>query len=150
MKTSPRGIDFIKQFEGFRSHPYQCQANVWTIGYGHTAGVTADTDPVSESAAVALLQRDIAKYERSVFRLVQAKLTQRQFDALVSFTFNLGGGALQRSKLRMKLNRGDYIGAAAEFLRWTRAGGVVRRGLVRRREAERAMFLKGTRRPSRP
>ena len=141
MKTSADGLALIKHFEGFRSHPYRCQANVWTIGYGHTRGVTQQTLPVSKGEAEVLLLEDVARFERSVKRLIQARLTQGQFDALVSFTFNLGGAALQRSRLRMKLNRGDYSGAANELLRWTRAGGVIRKGLVRRRQAERVLFI---------
>lgn len=141
MKTSAAGVELIKHFEGFRAYPYQCQGNVWTIGYGHTRGITALTQPISRVAAEALLLEDIAMFERSVARLIKTKLTQGQFDALVSFTFNLGGGALQRSRLRMKLNRGDYAGAAGEFLNWVRAGGIVREGIVRRRKAEVALFL---------
>jgi lysozyme len=143
MKTSPQGVSLIKRFEGFRSHPYQCQAGVWTIGYGHTRGITQDSPPVTAQQADAMLLLDIARYERSVLRLIGVKLNQRQFDALVSFTFNLGGAALQRSSLRSKLNRGEYAAAGAEFLKWVRAGGVVRKGLVKRREAESAMFLAG-------
>jgi len=148
MKTSPAGIALIKHFEGFRSHPYQCQANVWTIGYGHTRGVTPQTPPVSREEAELLLASDLTKYERSVLNLIRVKLTQGQFDALVSFTFNLGGGALQRSTLRARTNRRDFFGAAAEFLKWVRAGGVVSKGLVKRRKAEAQLFVDST--PEKP
>lgn len=141
MRTSQKGVDLIKHFEGFRSAPYQCQAKVWTIGYGHTKGVTALSESVSKEEAEAILQSDLLKYERSVSNLITVPLTQNQFDALVSFTFNLGGGALQRSSLRQKLNRKDYSGASVEFLKWVRAGGVIRKGLERRRKAERALFM---------
>src|SRR5574343_602999 len=143
MKTSAAGIRLIKHFEGFRSHPYQCQAGVWTIGYGHTRGITQDSPAMPPQVAEALLLQDIAVYERSVLKLIRVKLTQNQFDALVSFTFNLGGAALQRSALRSKLNRGEHASAAPEFLRWVRAGGVIRKGLVARRKAECALFLTG-------
>lgn len=143
MKLSEEGLALIKHFEGFRAHPYLCQANVWTIGYGRTRGITAQTPPVSKAQAEAMLSQDVARYERSVQNLIRVKLTQSQFDALVSFAFNLGAGALQRSSLRSKLNRGEYASAAPEFLRWVRAGGVVSRGLVARRRAEVALFTRG-------
>jgi lysozyme len=143
MKTSARGVDFIKAFEGFRSKPYLCQASVWTIGYGHTVGVTQDSPIISEADAAALLQSDLKHYEASVLKLIRVPLWQCEFDALVSFAFNLGGGALQRSTLRQKLNRWDRHGAAVEFLKWTRANGAISRGLLRRRQAEMEMFLEG-------
>ena len=87
------------------------------------------------------MQSDLLRYEQAVTRLVKVPLTQGKFDALVSFTFNLGGGALQRSTLRQKINRQDYEGAANEFLKWVRAGGAVSKGLVARRIAERNLFL---------
>lgn len=141
MQVSERGLALIKHFEGFRAAPYQCQAGVWTIGYGHTKGVKKETLLVTESEANTLLAADLSATERSIARLVYKPLTQPQFDALCSFTFNLGGGALQRSSLRMALNRGDYESAANQFLRWTWAGGVKRAGLLHRRKAERALFL---------
>lgn len=140
MKTSEGGIELIKQFEGFRAKAYLCPAGVATIGYGHTGGV-AMGDTIDEDEAEALLEADLRRFERSVARLVGVPLSQGQFDALVSFTFNLGGGALQRSTLRQKLNRGDYDGAAREFPKWCRAGGVKLAGLLRRRQAEMEMFL---------
>lgn len=141
MKISQNGIALIKRFEGFRSAPYQCQAGVWTIGWGHTRGVTSSTKPITHAEAEGVLQRDLVKYEASVNRLITRPLTQNQFDALVSFTFNLGGGALQRSSLRMKINRGDFDGGAREFLKWVRAGGKVSYGLLKRRMVEQALFL---------
>lgn len=141
MNTSDKGLDFIKQFEGFRSHPYQCQARVWTIGYGSTYGVTFNTPPITQRAAEELLSKEIRKYETSVARLVDVPLKQHEFDALVSFVYNLGGAAFQRSRLRQRLNRDDREGAAEQFLRWIRAGGVISNGLIKRRKAEREMFL---------
>jgi lysozyme len=141
MKTSERGISLIKHFEGFRANPYKCAAGVWTIGYGHTAGVTADAPPISEDEAEELLAADIQKFERTVAKLISSNITQAQFDALVSFAFNLGGAALQRSTLRQKINRGDHAGATKEFYRWVRAGGKVLQGLVLRRSAEANLFM---------
>lgn len=144
MKTSQAGIDLIKLFEGFRAEPYLCPAGVATLGYGTTAGVTMDTPPVTEDEAEALLALDLRRFERAVSRLCPVPLTQGQFDALVSFSYNLGAGALQSSTLRRKLLRGDYEGAADEFPRWVYAGRARRlAGLVRRRAAERALFLGG-------
>lgn len=142
MNTSQEGIDLIKSFEGFRSAPYICPAGVATYGYGTTAGVTMNTPPITEDEAEALLARDLLRFERSVSRLCPVPLTQGQFDALVSFSYNLGSGALQSSTLRRRLLRGDYEGAADELLRWVWAGGRRLAGLVRRRAAERVLFIR--------
>lgn len=141
MQTSERGLELIKNAESFRALPYLCPANVWTQGYGHIDGVTPHSPPVTVAQAEAWLAADVKRYERSVMALIKVPLTQNQFDALVSFTFNLGGGALQRSTLRSKLNRGDYAGASNEFLKWVRGGGRILNGLVKRRRAERELFL---------
>lgn len=140
MKTSRKGIDIIKKWEGFMPAAYLCPANVWTIGYGHTGGVNPG-DTISRVDAEYLLQTDLLKFEKQVLSLIIVPLRQEQFDALVSFTFNLGAGALQRSTLRMKLNRGDYNDAADEFLKWVWAGGRKLPGLLSRRIEERALFL---------
>ena len=141
-----RGIEIIKSFEGFSSEPYLCPAKVWIIGQGSTTGsdggpVDPDMEPVTEADADDLLGRDLENSERWVSRLIKKPISENQFSALVSFTFNVGCGALQRSTLRMKLNRGEYLGAADEFPKWRRAGGRILAGLVRRRAAERALFL---------
>ena len=141
-----RGIEIIKGFEGFSSEPYLCPANVWTVGYGATRGSTGgpvgpDMEPISEDHAEDLLIRDLESSEGWVSRLIKEPLSENQFSALTSFTFNVGCGALQRSTLRMKFNRGEYLGAADEFPKWRRAGGRILAGLVRRRAAERALFL---------
>lgn len=141
MNVSDDGIDLIKQFEGCRLTAYLCPAGVWTIGYGHTGSVNKG-DAIDEDEADILLRADLRRFERSVSKLVGVPLSQGQFDALVSFAFNLGGGALQRSTLRQKLNRGDYDGAAEQFMKWTRAGGRVLAGLVRRRQAEYELFMR--------
>lgn len=139
MKTGEKGIDLIKHFEGLRLKAYQCSANVWTIGYGHTAGVRPG-DTIDEAQAEAFLRKDIVDSENAVNRLVTVPLKQSQFDALVSFVFNLGSGNFRSSTLLRKLNAGDDAGAAAEFLRWVSAGGRRLAGLVRRREAEKTLF----------
>lgn len=148
MKISHEGLKFIKSFEGLRLSPYQCSANAWTIGWGHTrkvdsTGATINGKKlpiITEAIAEDLLLEDIMQFELAVNRLVQVPLTQNQFDALVSFAFNLGAGALQKSTLLKKLNKGDYKGAAKEFKRWNKAGGRVINGLITRRKEEAEMF----------
>lgn len=139
MQISNAGLDLIKQFEGLYLKAYRCPAGVPTIGYGHTAGV-AMGQTITQQQADDYLRRDVRQFERAVERLVSVPLTQGQFDALVSFAFNLGEGALAQSTLLRLLNAGDYAGAAAQFDRWNKAGGRVLPGLVRRRAAERALF----------
>lgn len=145
MQTSDKGISLIKQFEGCKLTAYQDSVGVWTIGYGWTQPV--DGKPIragmtiKQETAERLLKTGLVSYESDVSRLVKVDLTQGQFDALVSFTYNLGAGSLSTSTLLRKLNSGDYAGAADEFLRWNKAGGKVLNGLTRRREAERALFL---------
>ena len=140
------GIQIVKVFEGFSLKPYLCPANVWTVGYGATVGsdggpIDLDIEPISETEAEALLLRDLESSEGWVSRLIKTALTENQYSALTSFTFNVGAGALQRSTLRMKLNRGECQNAADEFPKWRMAGGRILAGLVRRRAAERALFL---------
>ncbi|EOK5841644.1 lysozyme [Escherichia coli] len=145
MQTSDKGIALIKKFEGCKLTAYQDSVGVWTIGYGWTQPV--DGKPIragmtiKQEAAERLLKTGLVSYESDVSRLVKVGLTQGQFDALVSFTYNLGARSLSTSTLLRKLNSGDYAGAADEFLRWNKAGGKVLNGLTRRREAERALFL---------
>ena len=145
MQTSEKGIALIKQFEGCKLTAYQDSVGVWTIGYGWTQPV--DGKPIragmtiKQETAERLLKTGLVSYESDVSRLVKVGLTQEQFDALVSFTYNLGSRSLSTSTLLRKLNAGDYAGAADEFLRWNKAGGKVLNGLTRRREAERALFL---------
>ncbi|HDU4318678.1 TPA: lysozyme [Klebsiella aerogenes] len=145
MQTSEKGIALVKQFEGCKLTAYQDSVGVWTIGYGWTQPV--DGKPIragmtiKQETAERLLKTGLVSYESDVSRLVKVSLTQGQFDALVSFTYNLGARSLSTSTLLRKLNAGDYAGAADEFLRWNKAGGKVLNGLTRRREAERALFL---------
>lgn len=140
MRTSDTGVDLIKEFEGFRAMAYLDAANVPTIGYGHTKGVKLG-QAIAEAEAEAFLRDDLADAEGAVLRLVKVPLSQNEFDALVSFTFNVGQGNLGKSTLLRKLNAGDRAGAAAEFGKWVNAAGRQLAGLVRRREAERKLFL---------
>ena len=140
------GLDLIKFYEGYSSSAYLCPAQHWTIGYGAIWGmdnkrVTEDHPDINEDQADYLLRRDVKKSEMAVLRHIRVPLEDGQFNSLCSFVFNLGSGALQSSTLRRKINRGDYIGAADEFPRWVYAGGRRLKGLIKRREHERAMFL---------
>lgn len=144
--TSMEGIGLIQTMEGLRLKPYQCSAGKWTIGYGHTtiSAVLHDADiSITEEQAFKLLVYDLRDAEAAVHRLVKVQLTQSQFDALVSFVFNLGQGKFGQSTLLATLNAGDYSGAAEQFPRWVMAGQAKLPGLEKRRLAEKAMFLKG-------
>jgi lysozyme len=137
--TSIAGINFIKRWEGFRSNAYLCPANVLTIGYGHTKSVVPN-QVISEREAELLLTSDLVRFERAVNNLVTVPLNQKQFDALVSFAFNCGVSAFQRSTLLRRLNEGDYKAASKEFHKWVRAGRKVLPGLVTRRREESQLF----------
>ncbi len=146
MTTSDAGLDLIKQFESFRAAPYLCPAGVPTIGYGCTVyedgnEVTLDDDPITEAQADTMLRAILGRYEAAVQRYVQVDVDQWQFDALVSFAYNVGNEALRGSTLLRLLNGGDVAGAANQFLRWDKAGGRTLPGLTRRRQAERRLFL---------
>ena len=154
---SEKALSVIKHHEGVRTKPYRCPANLWTIGVGHVLypeqgkmkladRMTMDLRPEdnrvwSMEEVDAILQRDLGSFERGVNKYITVPLTQGMLDGLVSFSFNVGLGTLQRSTLRQKLNRGDKEGAAEEFLKYTMAGGKVLKGLVNRRNDERALFL---------
>ena len=136
------GLDLIKRFEGFSRIVYFCPAGYPTIGYGHVVKDDEDFSAgIDESQAEELLRQDVQIAERAVLRLINVPLTDGQFDALVSFTYNLGGGALQRSTLRRKINREEHAEVPEQFMRWVWAGGRKLRGLVRRREAEIAIYI---------
>ena len=146
MKTNAAALDIITTFEGFSAAPYRCPAGVWTVGFGATrqsdgAPVTASTPPLDEAGAMALLRHELTRTERAVHYLVRVALNENRFGALVSLVYNIGSGNFRASTLRQKLARGDLQGAAAEFPKWRRAGGRILSGLVRRRRAERALFL---------
>jgi lysozyme len=139
LRTSARAIEHIKQHEGLHLKAYLCPAGVWSIGWGHTRSVRKGQQ-ITLQQARDFLDRDVADAERCILQNVTVELTQGQFDALVSFVFNLGCGSLRRSTLLRHLNAGAHQTASKEFTRWNKAGGRVLRGLVRRREAEQMMF----------
>jgi lysozyme len=142
MNISQNGIDLIKEFEGCRLEPYLCAANVLTIGYGHTKDVVENMR-ITEDTAESLLKDDLRVFEDDVTRLVEVPLLQNQFDALVSWTFNLGAGNLKTSTLLKVLNAGEYKNVPEQIKRWNKANGKVLEGLTRRREAEALLFEKG-------
>jgi lysozyme len=145
MKTSQQGLELIKHYEGLRLKPYRCPAGLWTVGYGHLIGngsVLPDSwnRTFSVAEANALLVTDVIRFERGVTRYCPVKLSQGQFDALVSFSFNLGLGTLQRSSLRQKINRGDFEGAKKVLLKYNKANGKVLKGLDLRRKDEAVIW----------
>jgi lysozyme len=167
VKLSKAGADLMHQFEGYRTRPYLCPAHIWTIGYGHVlyqdqirlpmARVPDKDIPMirkemplkpednrvwSKQEIEELFAQDVASFERGVLRLIPGVVgRQGSFDALVSISYNFGLGNLQRSTIRMKANRGEWEAAAEAFMQWTKGGGKELPGLVRRRKAERALFL---------
>ena len=158
MKVSPEALKMIKHHEGVRTRPYRCPALLWTVGVGHVIDPNHIKVPFDERRNLpipegwdrvlsmgevdAILAQDLGRFERGVARLCPAAVGyQGQFDALVSFSFNVGLGNLQRSSIRMRYNRGDIEGAAESFLKWTKAGGRELPGLVKRRRDEMALFL---------
>lgn len=167
MNVSAKALEMLKHHEGVRTKPYRDVVALWTVGVGHLMypeqaalpnrknAKPGYTGPCREDFAIKfedfrefsmeevddILKRDLGRFERGVERLITAPLSQNQFDAIVSFSFNVGLGTLQRSTFRQKINRLDYEGAADEFLKYTMAGGKVFRGLVNRRNDERNLFL---------
>ncbi len=137
------GINLIKRFAGFSSLIYICPAGYPTIGYGHVVRdgeKSRFAEGIDNAEGEVLLRQDVLWAERGVLRLIDVSLSDGQFDSLVSFTFNLGAGALQRSTLRRKVNREEHDEVPAQFKRWVWAGGRKLRGLVRRREAESVSY----------
>lgn len=141
--TSQKGVELIKHFEGFRQTPYVCAGGYLTIGFGHKLLPSDRFNSVSLEKAEQLLRKDLARIERSVIKYIHQELNDNQFAALVSFTFNLGPAALQRSGLRAKVNYGEFKEAAKEFKKWIYAGGRKMPGLRRRRNLEAKLFLYG-------
>ena len=139
MVTSEEGASLIKKFEGCKLEAYQCAAGVWTIGYGHTKEVS-EGDVISQFEAEDLLTYDLQEFEGYVLDYVSVPMKQNEFDALVSWTFNLGSGNLRSSTLLKKLNDHKYKEVPTEIRRWNKAAGKVLDGLVRRREAESLLF----------
>lgn len=134
------GLDLVKSFEGLKLRAYLCPAKVWTIGYGSTGPHVTPGKVITEAQANDLLQDDLDRFEKAVTRLVTVSLTQNQYDALVSFAFNVGISALERSTLLKRVNAKLFDQAKAEFAKWNRAGGRPLAGLTRRRAAEAALF----------
>ena len=160
MKVSDAAKAMIKHHEGVRTRPYRCPALLWTVGVGHVIDPTHTTVKFDERRNLpipdgwdrqltmgevdALLAQDLARFERGVARLCPSAVNhQGQFDSLCSFAFNVGLGNLQRSSLRMKHNRGEFEDAADEFMKWTKAGGKILKGLVNRRLDEQRLYLRG-------
>jgi lysozyme len=157
MNVSSKTIEMIKHHEGVRFKPYQCPAKLWTIGVGHVLYPNQGKMPIdqrgnfplaqednrafSKEEVNAILRADLARFEKGVATYCPVSLTQGQFDSLVSFSFNVGLGTLQRSTMRQKVLRGDMEGAAEELLKYCMAGGKVLKGLQKRRLDERALFL---------
>lgn len=141
MKVSQDCIDLVKFFEGFEAKAYLCPANVWTIGYGRTRNVK-EGDVVNEKQAERDLLEELEEFGHQVSSTVKVSLEQSQFDALTSWTYNLGVGNLQSSTLLKKLNSGDKNSVPSEMLRWNKAAGKVLAGLTRRREAEAKLWEK--------
>jgi lysozyme len=158
--VSSAAIRMIKHHEGVRTRPYRCPALLWTIAVGHVIDPNHAKVPFEERRNLqipegwdrsltmdevdAILAQDLARFERGVARLCPSAVNhQGRFDALVSFAFNVGLGNLQRSGLRMKHNRGEFDAAADEFMKWSKAGGKVLKGLVNRRRDEQRLYLRG-------
>jgi len=157
MNISGKALKMIQHHEGVRQKPYRCPAKLWTVGVGHVlypeqgkmkieerdrfALKDADNRTFSMEEVNAILKSDLARFERGVVLFCPVPLTGGQFDALVSFSFNVGLGTLQRSTLRQKVLRGDMEGAAEELLKYCKAGGKILKGLETRRKDERALFL---------
>ena len=139
MRTGDEGISLIRHFEGCRLDAYLCPAGVWTIGYGHTRDVKRG-DVIDQEQAEAFLIEDLEEFEGYVTALCERSLTQYQFDALVSWTFNLGPTNLKESTLLNRINYGPVSDVPFQIQRWTRAGGQVLQGLVKRRAAEAALW----------
>jgi len=141
MNVSDRGINLIQHFEGFYSKPYYCPAGVLTIGFGT---VIKDPKPylqgITKEQATNMMMNEIIKNERSINRLVKVFINQNQFDALVSFAYNVGVSALAGSTLLKKHNVGDYESAQKEFLKWNKAAGKELAGLTKRRNHESALY----------
>lgn len=140
--TSLNGRNLIREFEGEKLTSYRCSAGVLTIGVGSTGPHVKPGMTITKAESDALFKKDLVRFEKAVNEAVKVPLTQNAFDSLVAFSFNVGISAFRSSTLLKKLNAGDYEGAADQFGRWTRAGGKVLAGLVRRRAAEAALFRK--------
>lgn len=141
--VSAAGVSFIKEFEGFVGHPYKDAVGVWTIGYGHTEGVGPKSPHLSAAEAATLLRHDLNRKYAPPVAALKLPLNQHQFDALVSFVYNVGpGGIAPTTGVGRALRRHDWQGAADHLLDWDKGGGRTLPGLTRRRHAERTLFLR--------
>lgn len=142
MRLNQEGIDLIKQFEGLELEAYLCPAKKATIGYGSTGPDIKLGMKWTKEQAEQRLVNDLGTFSKGVRSLIKVVLNENQFSAIVAFAYNVGLGNLKSSTLLKKLNASDFQGAADELPKWNKAGGKVLKGLTRRREAERALFLK--------
>lgn len=140
MRISQNGLELIKEFEGFSATPYVCAGGKVTVGFGHTNTASMKMKPITKRDGEALLKQDLREAEATVERLVKVDLTQNQFDALISFVFNVGAGALAKSTLLKLLNKGNYEAVPAQLMRWNKANGKPLAGLTRRRQAEGVLW----------
>lgn len=144
MKVSSKGLELIKEFEGFSSVAYLCSAKKATIGYGNTFWEDGTPvkigDQISKERAETLLKHVVDNFSVAVEVDIKIEVTQNQFDALVSLAYNIGLGAFKNSTLLRQLNRGNFVGASQEFLRWDKSNGKPLLGLTRRREREKLLF----------
>lgn len=141
MQMSDAGLHHIKNFEGLRLQSYRDSAGVYTIGFGHTGSDVTPALVITAARAEELLRRDISRFENAVGAMVRVPLKQAEFDALVSFCYNVGVGALSNSTLLRELNAGNKLRACQEFVKWIHAGGRPLRGLLRRRLVEATLFV---------
>lgn len=141
MKASEKALKIIKEFEGCRLTAYKCPANILTIGYGHTGEDVVPGLSINQEYADLLLVKDVDVFEKGVTEILKVPVTQNQFDALVSFAFNLGLGALRKSTLMLLINKNRKDEAALEFVKWNKAAGKELPGLTKRRKAEQDLFL---------
>ena len=139
MKISEKGLDLIKFYEGCEYNAYRCAAGVLTIGYGHTKGVK-EGDLITQQEADALLLHEMDEYEGYINNMVTVDLEQNQFDALVSWVFNLGSSNLSSSTLLKKINNKEFDAVPEQIKRWNKAGGKVLDGLIKRRNSEALLF----------
>jgi len=139
MNISQEGISLIKKFEGCELEAYKCAAGVWTIGYGHTKDVK-ENDVITKEEAESMLVHELQEYCNDVDIAVKVDLKQNEFDALVSWTYNLGPTNLNSSTMLRVLNEGKHDDVPTQIKRWNKAGGEVLKGLIRRRNAEALMF----------
>jgi lysozyme len=141
MKTGNQGIKLIQFYESLRLQAYRDPIGIWTIGYGHTGPEVIEGLQITEAQADEILRKDLEEFEGYVNDYVKVPLSQNQFDALVSFTFNLGPANLKRSTLLKLLNQKKYAEASKEFIKWDKAAGKTLAGLTKRRQAESSLFL---------